>query len=74
MTDAGGVERSGPLPRRLSLEGQSEGARTPWGPGLLRPGNVLVLYYGDQSYFPGIVVLGRMNGDAADGSPRWTVP
>ena len=34
--------------------------------GYYAPGNDLVLYYGDQSYFPGIVVLGRMNGDAAE--------
>ena len=29
------------------------------------PGSDLVLYYGDRSYFPGIVVLGRLDGDAA---------
>jgi hypothetical protein len=29
------------------------------------PGNDLVLYYGDQSYFPGILILGRLDGDAA---------
>lgn len=33
--------------------------------GYYAPGNDLVLYYGDQSYLPGIVVLGRMDGDAA---------
>ena len=33
--------------------------------GYYAPGNDLVLYYGDQSYFPGIVVLGRLDGDAA---------
>lgn len=25
----------------------------------------LVLFYGDQSYFPGSVVLGRLDGEAA---------
>ncbi|WUJ69467.1 cyclophilin-like fold protein [Kribbella soli] len=29
------------------------------------PGNDLVLYYGDQSYYDGIVILGRMHDDAA---------
>ena len=33
--------------------------------GYYAPGNDLVLYYGDQSYFPGIVVLGQLDGDAA---------
>ena len=34
--------------------------------GYYAPGNDLVLYYGDQSYFPGIVILGRLDGDAAE--------
>ena len=67
MTDHGGVEKTGPLPGPLSLEGQPEGADPDVGDvGYYAPGNDLVLYYGDQSYFPGIVVLGRMNGDAAE--------
>jgi hypothetical protein len=67
MTDHGGVEKTGPLPGPLSLEGQPEGADPDVGAvGYYAPGNDLVLYYGDQSYFPGIVVLGRMNGDAAE--------
>jgi hypothetical protein len=67
MTDHGGVEKTGPLPRPLSLEGQPEGADPDVGDvGYYAPGNDLVLYYGDQSYFPGIVVLGRMDGDAAE--------
>ncbi|HEY5247906.1 MAG TPA: cyclophilin-like fold protein [Dermatophilaceae bacterium] len=33
--------------------------------GYYAPGNDLVLYYGDQSYYPGIVILGRLNGDTA---------
>jgi hypothetical protein len=66
MTDHGGVEKTGPLPGPLSLEGQPEGADPDVGDlGYYAPGNDLVLYYGDQSYFPGIVILGRMNGDAA---------
>jgi len=67
MTDHGGVEKTGPLPRPLSLEGQPEGADPDVGDvGYYAPGNDLVLYYGDQSYFPGIVVLGQLNGDAAE--------
>jgi hypothetical protein len=67
MTDHGAVEKTGPLPRPLSLEGQPEGADPDEGDlGYYAPGNDLVLDYGDQSYFPGIVVLGRMDGDAAE--------
>jgi hypothetical protein len=67
MTDHGGVEKTGPLPGLLSLEGQPEGADPDLGDlGYYAPGNDLVLYYGDQTYFPGIVVLGRMDGDAAE--------
>jgi hypothetical protein len=80
MSDHGGVEKTGPLPRPLSLEGQPEGADPDVGDlGYYAPGNDLVLYYGDQSYYPGIVLLGRMDGDAAeriagiDGSATVTV-
>ncbi|WP_203230994.1 cyclophilin-like fold protein [Nocardioides caldifontis] len=67
MVDHGGVEKTGPLPGPLSLEGQPEGADPDGGHvGYYAPGNDLVLYYGDQSYFPGIVTLGRMDGDAAE--------
>ena len=66
MVDHGGVEKTGPLPSRLSTEGQPEGADPEVGAvGYYAPGNDLVLYYGDQSYFPGIVVLGRLDGNAA---------
>ena len=67
MADHGGVEKTGPLPSPLSLEGQPEGADPdPGDVGYYAPGNDLVFYYGDQSYFPGIVILGRLNGDAAE--------
>ena len=67
MIDHGGVEKTGPLPAPLSLEGQPEGADPDVGDlGYYAPGNDLVLYYGDQSYFPGIVILGRLDGDAAE--------
>lgn len=66
MVDHGGVEKTGPLPSPLSTDGQPEGADPEVGDvGYYAPGNDLVLYYGDQSYFAGIVVLGRLDGDAA---------
>lgn len=66
MIDHGGVEKTGPLPSPLSLEGQPDGADPDVGDvGYYAPGNALVLYYGDQSFFPGIVILGRLDGDAA---------
>ena len=66
MTDHGGVEKTGPLPSPLSLDGQPDGADPDVGDvGYYAPGNDLVLYYGDQSYYPGIVILGQLEGDAA---------
>jgi hypothetical protein len=66
MTDHGGVEKTGALPSPLSLDGQPEGADPDVGDlGYYAPGNDLVLYYGDQSYYRGIVVLGRLDGSAA---------
>lgn len=80
MRDHGGVEKTGRLPAPLSLHGQPEGADPEVGDvGYYAPGNDLVLYYGDQSYFPGIVVLGHLIGDAPariaelDGSVTATV-
>ena len=65
MRDHGGVEKTGRLPSPLSLDGQPEGADPDVGDvGYYAPGNDLVLYYGDQSFVPGIVVLGRLDGDA----------
>jgi hypothetical protein len=66
MTDHGSVEKTGPLPSPLSTAGQPDGADPEVGDvGYYAPGNDLVLYYGDQSYYPGIVILGRLDGDAA---------
>ena len=66
MVDHGRLEKTGPLPSPLSLQGQPTGADPEVGDlGYYAPGNELVLYYGDQSYFPGIVILGRLDGDAA---------
>jgi hypothetical protein len=66
MTDHGSVEKTGPLPSPLSLDGQPDGADPDIGDvGYYAPGNDLVFYYGDQSYYPGIVIIGRLDGDAA---------
>ena len=67
MTDHGGVEKTGPLPSPLFLDGQPEGADPDVGDlGYYAPGNDLVLYHGDQSSFPGIVVIGRLERGAAE--------
>lgn len=66
MTDHGSVEKTGRLPSPLSLDGQPDGADPDVADvGYYAPGNDLVFYYGDQSYYPGIVIIGRLDGDAA---------
>jgi hypothetical protein len=66
LQDHASVEKTGPLPSPLSLEGQPPGADPAIGDiGYYAPFNNLVLYYGNQSYHDGIVVLGRLHGDAA---------
>ena len=75
MVDHGQVEKTGRLPAPLSLEGQPDGADPDVGDlGYYAPGNDLVLYYGDQSYYPGIVILGRLDGDAAQRISRLDGP
>lgn len=65
MRDHGGVEKTGPLQEPLSLDGQPDGADPDVGDlGYYAPGNDLVLYYGDQGYYRGIVILGRLDGEA----------
>jgi predicted small secreted protein len=67
MRDHGGVEKTGPLRSALSLEGQPTGADPSIGDvGYYVPGGNFVLYYGDQSYYEGIVILGHLDGDAAE--------
>ncbi len=67
MADHGSVEKTGPLPSPLSLEGQPAGADPDVGDvGYYAPGSDFVLYYGDQSYYRGIVILGHLDGDAAE--------
>ena len=66
MADHGSVEKTGPLPSPLSLAGQPDGADPDVGDvGYYAPGNDLVFYYGDQSYYPGIVIIGGLDGNAA---------
>src|SRR5690349_13058706 len=65
MTDHGGVEKTGPLRSPLSLDGQPAGADPDVGDlGYYTPGNNLVLYYGDQTYYNGIVILGALDSHA----------
>ena len=67
MDDHGSVEKTGALPAPLSLEGQPAGADPEVGDvGYYAPGSDFVLYYGDQSYYDGIVILGHLDGDAAE--------
>ncbi len=67
MRDHGGVEKTGRLEAPLSLDGQPSGADPDIGDvGYFAPGNDFVLYYGDQSYYDGIVILGHLDGDAAE--------
>jgi hypothetical protein len=66
MRDHGGVEKTGRLKRPLIVTGEPGGADPDVGDiGYYGPGQDLVLYYGDQSYFDGIVILGRLEGDVA---------
>lgn len=66
MRDHGGVEKTGPLARALTVTDEPDGADPEVGDlGYYAPGHDLVLYYGDQSYFDGIVILGRLEGDLA---------
>jgi hypothetical protein len=75
MSDHGGVEKTGRLPGPLSLEGQPDVGDPAIGDiGYYAPGQDLVLYYGNQSAYPGIVVLGRMDADAAGRLPTMDGP
>jgi hypothetical protein len=64
MRDHGGVEKTGSLPEALSLADAPDGADPNVADlGYYAPSNDLVLYYGDQSYYQGIVILGHLQGD-----------
>src|SRR3954470_5052956 len=65
MREHGGVEKIGPLQAPLSLDGQPAGADPNVGDlGYYAPGNNLVFYYGDQTYYNGIVILGALDSNA----------
>lgn len=67
MADHMGVEKTGPLPQALSLDGQPVGTEPQGGDlGYYAPSQQLVLYYGKQSYYPGIVVIGRLDQEVVD--------
>ena len=67
MSDHGSVEKTGRLPAPLSTAGQPPAADPDIADvGYYAPGQDLVLYYGDQSSFPGIVVIGRMDPATAE--------
>ncbi|MGU3437658.1 cyclophilin-like fold protein [Actinomycetes bacterium M1A6_2h] len=67
MSDHGSVEKTGPLPSELSIEGAPSSADpNPGDIGYYSPGNDFVLYYGDQGEYPGIVILGTMDETGID--------
>ncbi len=67
LSDHGSVEKTGALPARLSTAGSPDGADPDVGDiGYYAPSNDFVLYYGDQGYYPGIVILGRMDAFGPD--------
>lgn len=60
--DYGGVEKTGALPRPLTMTGVPRGDDPePFDIGYYQPGGVLVLYYRDVGYWNGIVRLGRFD-------------
>lgn len=64
MRDHGGVEKTGALPQALSVADEPAGVDPDVADlGYYAPSNDLVLYYGDQSYYDGIVILGRLQGE-----------
>ncbi|WP_268793486.1 cyclophilin-like fold protein [Rhodococcus sp. Leaf278] len=67
LSDHGAVEKAGPLPSELSTDGAPGSADPDSGDiGYYAPGNDFVLYYGDQSEYPGIVILGSMAASGAE--------
>jgi hypothetical protein len=62
MRDFASVEKVGELPARLATTAEPAGADPSVGDiGYYAPWNNFVLFYGDQSYHEGIVVLGRID-------------
>lgn len=66
MDDLHGTEKTGALPRALTTDGVPRGSDPDVNEiGYYAPGHDLVLYYGDQGYFNGIVRIGRFDVDIA---------
>lgn len=62
--DLNGVEKTGPLPRKLSVEGMPSGDDPNVGDiGYWAPDGDLVFYYGDVGYWTGIMRIGEFDGD-----------
>ena len=61
LADFNGVEKVGPLPRPLTMNGVPAGADPEINEiGYYQPTNGLVFYYGDVGYYNGIVRIGRL--------------
>lgn len=64
FSDLHGVEKGAPLPRKLSVDGMPAGEDPQVGDlGYWAPDGNLVLYYGDVSYWTGIMRIGHFEGD-----------
>jgi hypothetical protein len=62
--DLNGVEKTAPLPRKLSADGMPAGADPDVGDiGYWAPDGDLVFYYGDVGYWNGIMRIGEFDGD-----------
>jgi hypothetical protein len=62
--DLNGVEKTAPLPRKLSLAGAPEGDDPEVGDiGYWAPDGDLVFYYGDVGFWTGIVRIGHFDGE-----------
>jgi len=62
--DLNGVEKTAPLPAKLSIDGMPVGDDPHVGDlGYWAPGGDLVLYYGEVGYWAGIMRIGEIDGD-----------
>lgn len=65
LSDFGAVEKTARLPRPLTMDGVPSGADPePFDIGYYQPDQVLVLYYRDVGFWPGIVRLGTFTDPA----------
>ncbi len=64
--DLNAVEKTAPLPRKLTVDGMPAGDDPHVGDlGYWAPDGDLVVYYGDVGYWTGIMRLGEFDGDVA---------